>query len=138
MDLTEALRHPQTSTLYAPLSDNTITALKQLSDIFNNATIADSSIPSSSHPDTPRLPRVKTSEAGEATRVEEVREGISPAIKSEIWLRRPSTHRYPTRYKALKIKAIIMCELKKTIEKPNHDRTYKISDRLHNNTSTPS
>ena len=72
MDLTEALRQPHTRTPYAPLSDNTITALKELSDIFTNATIADYALPSSSHPDTLKLTRVKTREAGEVTRVEEV------------------------------------------------------------------
>ena len=82
MELTEALRHPHTITPYAPLSDNTIIALKELSEIFTNATIADSALPSSSHPNTPKLPRVKTREAGEDTRVEEVREEIRPAIKT--------------------------------------------------------
>ena len=74
LELTEALCHPHNSTPYAPLSDNTITALKELSEKFTNATISASALPSSSHPDTPRLPRVNTREAGEATRVEEVRE----------------------------------------------------------------
>ena len=54
---------------------------------------------------------------------------MRPAIKTEIWHRRPSTHRYPTRYKALEIQAIIMSELTKTIEKPNHGRVYHLSDR---------
>ena len=81
LELTEALRHPHTSTPYETLSDNTITALRELSEIFTNAAIADSTLPSSSYPDTPKLPRVKTREAEEATRVEEVREEISPSIK---------------------------------------------------------
>ena len=54
--------------------------------------------------------------------MEEVREEIRPAIKTEIWHRKPRTHRYPMRYKALAIQAIIMSELTKTIEKPNHGR----------------
>ena len=45
LELTEALRHPHTSTTYAPLSYNTITALKELSDIFTNATIANPALP---------------------------------------------------------------------------------------------
>ena len=44
LDLTEALRHLHTSIPYAPLSDNTTTALKELSDIFTNATIAESTL----------------------------------------------------------------------------------------------
>ena len=40
LELTEALRHPHTNIPYAHLSDNTITAIKDLSDIFTNATIA--------------------------------------------------------------------------------------------------
>ena len=51
------------------------------------------------------------------------------AIKIEIWHQRPITHRYPTIYKALAIQAIIMSELTKTIEKPNHGRFYHLSDR---------
>ena len=113
LELTEALRHPHTSTPYAPLSDNTITELKELSDIFTNKTIDNPALPSSSHPNTPKLPIVKTSKAGEATRVEEVREEIRPAIKTERWHRRLSTHRYPTRYKKLAIQSIIMSEPKK-------------------------
>ena len=65
---------------------------------------------------------MKNREAGEATRVEEVQGEIRPAIKTERWHRRPSTNRYPTRYKALAIKALIMSELKKTTEKPNHGK----------------
>ena len=72
LELTEALRHPHTNRPYALLSYNTITALKELSDIFTNANIAYPTLPSSSHPDTPKLPRVKTRDAGEATSVEEV------------------------------------------------------------------
>ena len=72
LELTEALQHTHADLSYAPLSDNTITALKELSNIFTNATIADPTLPLSSHPDTPKLPRVKTREAGEATMVEEV------------------------------------------------------------------
>ena len=111
------------------MSDNKITAPKELSDIFTNAKIANPSLPASSLPDTPKLPRVDTCEEGEATRVEELREEISPAIKTERWHRRPSTHRYPTRYKSLAIQAIIMSELTKTIEKPNHGKVYNLSDR---------
>ena len=129
LELTEALRHPHTSTPYAPLSYNTITALKELSEIFTNATISISALPSSSHPDTPRLPRAKTRKARQATRVEEVQEEIRPTIKIERWHRRPSTPRYPTRYKALAVQAIIMSKLTKTIEKPNHGRVYNLSDR---------
>ena len=70
--LTEALRHPHADLPYAPFSDNTITELNELSDIFTNANIANPTIPSSSHLDTPKIPSVKTCEAGEATRVEEV------------------------------------------------------------------
>ena len=73
LEMTEALRLPHTSTTYEPLSYNTITSLKELSEIFTNATISESALPSSSHPDTPKLSRMKTPEAGEATRVEEVR-----------------------------------------------------------------
>ena len=73
LELTEALRHPHTNIPYATLSDNTITALKDLSYIFTNATTSNPELPSSSHLDTPKLPRVKTREAGEAKRVEEVR-----------------------------------------------------------------
>ena len=58
-----------------------------------------------------------------------MQEEIRPAIKEEIWHRRPSTHRYPIKYNSLAIQAIIMSELTKTIEKPNHGRVYKISDR---------
>ena len=70
IELTEALRHPYTNIPYVTLSDNTITALKELSDIFTNATIANPALLSSSRPETPKLPRVKTREAGEATSVE--------------------------------------------------------------------
>ena len=83
LELTESLRHPHTNIPYETLSDNTIKALKDLSDIFTNATIANPTLPSSSHPDTPKLPRVKTCKAGEVTRVEELQEEISPAIKTE-------------------------------------------------------
>ena len=58
-----------------------------------------------------------------------MREEMRPTIKTEIWNRRPNTNRYPTRYKALAIQAIIMSELTKTIEKPNHGRVYQLSDR---------
>ena len=54
---------------------------------------------------------VKTREAGEdtsTTRVEEVREEIRPAIKTELWHQQPIKHRYPKRFKALAIQAIIM------------------------------
>ena len=129
VELTESSRHPHTNISYAPLSDNTITKLKELSDIFTNATIANPALPASSHPDTTKLPRVKTRKAGEDTRVEELQEEISPTIKTEICHRIPNTHRYPTRYKALAIQAIIMSELTKTIEKPNHDRVYYLSYR---------
>ena len=129
LELTEASRHPNTRTLYAPLSDNTITEIKELSEIFTNATIANSAIPLSSHPNTPRITRVKNREAGEYTRMEEVREEISPTIKTEIWHRRQITHKYPTRYKVLALQAITMSELKKTIEKPNHVRVYNLLDR---------
>ena len=40
LELTEALRHPHADLPYAPLSDNTITALKEISYIFTNVTIA--------------------------------------------------------------------------------------------------
>ena len=83
LELPEALRHPHTNITYARLSDNTITALKELSDIFTKSTIANPALPSSFHPDTPKLPRVKTRKAGEVTRVEELQEEISPAIKTE-------------------------------------------------------
>ena len=76
------MKHPHADLPYAPLRGNTITALKELSDIFTSVTIANTTLPSSSQPDTPKLPRVKTSEAGEATRVEEVRKEIRPAIKT--------------------------------------------------------
>ena len=69
MELTEALQNPHADLPYAPFSDNTITALKELSDIITNETITNPTLPSSSHPDTTKLPRVKTREAGEATRV---------------------------------------------------------------------
>ena len=72
LDLTQALQHLHADLSYAPLSDNTITTLKELSDIFNNTTIKNPTLPSSSHPDTPEIPRVETNEAGEATSVEEV------------------------------------------------------------------
>ena len=74
LELIEALQHPHADLTYATLSDNIITALKELSDIFTNATIANPTLPSSSHPNTPKLPRVKTRKAGEPTRVEEVQE----------------------------------------------------------------
>ena len=123
------MQHPHADIPYTPLSDNTITSLKELSDIFNSTTISNPTLPSSSHPDTPKLPKVKNREAGEATRVEEVREEIRPANKTEMWHQRPSTHRYPTRYKAVAIQAIIISELTKTIGKPNHGRVYHLSDR---------
>ena len=72
---------------------------------------------------------VKTREVGETTRVEEVREEIRPPIIIEQWHQQPSTHRYPTRLKALEIQAIKMSELTKTIGKPNHGRVYHLSDR---------
>ena len=72
LELTKALQHPHDDQPYEPFSDNTITALKDLSDIFTNANIANPTLPSSSQPDTPKLPKVKTRESGEATRVEEV------------------------------------------------------------------
>ena len=74
LDLTEALQHPHSGLPYAPLSDNNITPLKGLSDIFTNANITNPALPSSSQPDTPKLSRVKTREAGEATKVEKVRQ----------------------------------------------------------------
>ena len=111
------------------MSDTTTTELKELSDIFTDATRANPTLPSSSHPDTPKLPRVKTREAGEAKRVEEVREEIRPAIKTERWHWRPSRHRHPTRYKALAIQSITMSELKKTTGKPNHGWVYHLSGR---------
>ena len=114
---------------YSPLSDDTIKSLKELSDIFTNENIANPTIPSSSHPDNPKLPRVKTRVAGEATRVEEVREEMRTTIKTEICHRRIRTQRYPTRYKALAIQAIITSELKKNIETPNHGRVYHLSER---------
>ena len=40
LELTEALQHPHADIPYAPFSDNTITALKEISDIFTNATIS--------------------------------------------------------------------------------------------------
>ena len=82
LELTEALRHPHADLPYAPLSDNTITSLNEFSEIFTNETITNRTFTSSSHPNTPKLPRVKTSEAGEATRVEEVQKEIRPAIKT--------------------------------------------------------
>ena len=57
-----------------------------------------------------------------------MREEIRPAIKTERWHIIPSTHKYPTRYKALLIQAIIMSEITKRIEK-NHGRVYNLSDR---------
>ena len=69
LELIEALWHPHTNIPYAPFSDNTITELKELSDIFTNATTDNPTLPASYHPDTPKLPRVKTCEAGEAKRV---------------------------------------------------------------------
>ena len=56
-------RHPQPSHREhdVPLSDNTITSLKELSDIFTNATIANLTLPSSSRPDTPKLSKGKHS-----------------------------------------------------------------------------
>ena len=103
------------------MSDNNITSLKELSDIFTNATIANPTLPSSSRPDTPKLPMVKIRETGEATREEEVQEKIRPAIKIERWHIRPSIHIYPTRYKTLAIQSIIMNEPTKK-RKPNHGR----------------
>ena len=38
-------------------------------------------------------------------------------------------HRYPTQFKALEIKTIIVSELTKTIGKANHVRVYHLSDR---------
>ena len=70
LQLTEALQHPHTDLPYAFLSNNNITALKELSDIFTIETIAKPTLPSSYHPDTPKLPRVKIRGVGEATRVE--------------------------------------------------------------------
>ena len=83
LELTEALQHPNSDLPYTPLIDNTITALKELSDIFTKAAITNTTLPSSSHPNTPKHPRVKNREAGEATRVEEVRYEIRPTIKTE-------------------------------------------------------
>ena len=100
LELTEALRHPCADLPYTPLSDNNITALKKISYIFTNSAITNPTLPSSSNPDTPKLQRVNTGEAGEATRVEEVQEEMGPVIKTERWHQRPSTHRYSTRYKA--------------------------------------
>ena len=72
LELTEALQNPHADLPYAPLSDNTITLLKEISDIFTNATITNPALTSSSHPNNTELPRVKTREAVEDTRVEEV------------------------------------------------------------------
>ena len=74
LEQTEVFQHPHADLHYAPLSDNTIIALKELSDIFTSATIANPTLPLSYHPDTPKLPRVKNRKAEKATRVEEVRE----------------------------------------------------------------
>ena len=52
LELPEALQHPHADLPYAPLSDNTITALKELSDIFTNATIHTSIIISPQHSQT--------------------------------------------------------------------------------------
>ena len=82
LDLTEELRHPHADLPYSPLSDDTIKSLKELSDIFTNENIANPTIPSSSHPDNPKLPRLKTRVAGEATRVEEVQEEMRTTIKT--------------------------------------------------------
>ena len=46
LDLTEALQHPHANLPYTPLSDNTIPALKEISDIFTNANIANPKLPS--------------------------------------------------------------------------------------------
>ena len=46
LELTEALQHTHNGIPYEPLSDNTITALKDISDIFTNATISNPSRPS--------------------------------------------------------------------------------------------
>ena len=111
------------------MSDNTVTSLKELSDIFTNATIANPTLTSSYHPDTYKLPRVKTLDSGEDTRVEEVQEEISTSIKIERWHQQPSTHRYPIRYKAVAIQAIIISELVKAIVKPNHVWVDHLSNR---------
>ena len=58
LELTEASHHPHSGLPYAPLSDNTITALKELPDIFTNATMTNPILPSSSRPDTPNLPHL--------------------------------------------------------------------------------
>ena len=109
------------------MSDNTINTPKELSYIFTNATITNPTLPPSSHPDTPELPRVKTWEEVEATRVEEVREETRPAIETERRHLRPSTHMYPQKFKALAIQAIILSELEKTIGTTNHSRVYHLS-----------
>ena len=70
LEPTEALQNPHADLPYATLSDNNITALKDISYTFTNETIANPTLPSSSHPNTPKFPRVKTRKAGEATRVE--------------------------------------------------------------------
>ena len=72
---------------------------------------------------------MKTCDAGEAARVEEVQEEIRPVIKTERCHIRPSTHKYSMRYKALSIQAIIMSELTKKTEKPNHGGVLHLSER---------
>ena len=72
LDMAEALQHPHADLPYALLSDNTINALKKISDIFTNAAITKPTLPASSHPETPELPWVKTRDAGGYTRVEKL------------------------------------------------------------------
>ena len=67
-------------------------------------------LPTSDNPRTAKLPRLrdqpprlKSCKAVESTRVEGVWEYIRPPIQKERRKQKPSTHRYPTRFKALAV-----------------------------------
>ena len=91
LELFEALKHPHPKQCFAPLKNNALAALKELSAIFSDTTTKTTALTTSDNPSTTKMirareapPRVESRKAVEATRLEEVQEDIRPQSKQNV------------------------------------------------------